>query len=249
MELSIIFSAFLLVFFAELGDKTQLAAFSLSGNGSMWPVFAGSALALTLSTLIAVCIGGGLGSIGPQLMQPIAGGLLIGFGIYTLWPKRDQPVRDFFLALLQLENVERKQVKRLQKEYPGSATRLQQVADDEQTHFKLFKFVLRKKLLQQDDIGSWQPLQKMSETLQEGSGKIPHNPVAVLHRLSMLEQMTVAACKLVLDHLEKESHHNPDGTGQDRELSDILRQIAEEEQSHAALYAGLAAGFEKQEDI
>ena len=45
------------VFLAELGDKTQLATFCLAANRCPWSVFAGSALALVIASLLAVMVG------------------------------------------------------------------------------------------------------------------------------------------------------------------------------------------------
>jgi len=47
------------VFLAELGDKTQIATLMFAGEGktSPWGVFAAAALALVLSTAIAVVLG------------------------------------------------------------------------------------------------------------------------------------------------------------------------------------------------
>lgn len=53
-----IISAFLLVFLAELGDKTQLSTMLLASKSkSIWFVFIGSAAALVLSSLIGVLAG------------------------------------------------------------------------------------------------------------------------------------------------------------------------------------------------
>lgn len=51
---------FLSVFFAELGDKTQLATmlFAAEGKASQWAVFAAASAALVASTAIAVVLGG-----------------------------------------------------------------------------------------------------------------------------------------------------------------------------------------------
>ena len=55
-ELLIIFGS---VFIAELGDKTQIATlmFAADGKATPWGVFAAAALALILSTAIAVLLG------------------------------------------------------------------------------------------------------------------------------------------------------------------------------------------------
>jgi len=55
-----ILSALLVVFLAELGDKTQLSTMLLaSRSNSIWYVFIGSSIALILSSLLGV-LGGSL---------------------------------------------------------------------------------------------------------------------------------------------------------------------------------------------
>jgi putative Ca2+/H+ antiporter (TMEM165/GDT1 family) len=75
-------STFATVFLAELGDKTQLAIVSISGTTSRpGAVFAGSAAALVLASLVGAAAGGSLSSvIPPDALQlaAAAGFLLIG---------------------------------------------------------------------------------------------------------------------------------------------------------------------------
>jgi putative Ca2+/H+ antiporter (TMEM165/GDT1 family) len=78
-----------LLFVAELGDKTQLAIFSLaSKHSSPWTVFVGGSLALTLVTALGVIGGQGLCRIIPQrvllgisAVAFVVMGILIGFDI------------------------------------------------------------------------------------------------------------------------------------------------------------------------
>ncbi|MCS6874948.1 MAG: TMEM165/GDT1 family protein [Pyrinomonadaceae bacterium] len=50
--------AFLTIFLAELGDKTQLAVITMSANTeSKWSVFLGACLALIAVTFIAILVG------------------------------------------------------------------------------------------------------------------------------------------------------------------------------------------------
>lgn len=78
-----------LLFVAELGDKTQLAIFSLaSKRSSPWAVFVGGSLALTLVTALGVIGGQGLCKLIPERVLLaisaaafMAMGILIGFGI------------------------------------------------------------------------------------------------------------------------------------------------------------------------
>jgi putative Ca2+/H+ antiporter (TMEM165/GDT1 family) len=66
MPFALLASTFATVFLAELGDKTQLAIVSISGTTSRpGAVFAGSAAALVLASLVGASAGGSLSSIIP----------------------------------------------------------------------------------------------------------------------------------------------------------------------------------------
>ena len=69
--LALLGSTFITVFLAELGDKTQLAIVSISGTTNRpGAVFAGSAAALVLASLVGAAAGGSLSSlIGPDVLQ------------------------------------------------------------------------------------------------------------------------------------------------------------------------------------
>jgi putative Ca2+/H+ antiporter (TMEM165/GDT1 family) len=63
---SLLASTFATVFLAELGDKTQLAIVSISGTSPRpGAVFAGSALALVLASLLGSAAGGSLTRVIP----------------------------------------------------------------------------------------------------------------------------------------------------------------------------------------
>ena len=83
---------FILIFLAELGDKTQLAAMAKTADspgGSMarWVVFLGASLALVASTFIAVFAGHLLKRVVPdeRYIKIAAGGLFLVFGVMILW--------------------------------------------------------------------------------------------------------------------------------------------------------------------
>ncbi|MEB3333289.1 MAG: TMEM165/GDT1 family protein [Synechococcaceae cyanobacterium] len=75
-------STFFTVFLAELGDKTQLAIVSISGTSNRpGAVFAGSACALVLASLVGAAAGGSLSSVIPTDALQLAasvGFLIIG---------------------------------------------------------------------------------------------------------------------------------------------------------------------------
>lgn len=63
------------IFLAEMGDKTQLAAFALASGSSRWSVFIGASLALVVTTAIAVVTGSLVGRYVPLVWIKRAGGL------------------------------------------------------------------------------------------------------------------------------------------------------------------------------
>jgi rubrerythrin len=83
---------FVLIFLAELGDKTQLAAMAKTadspGNSTArWVVFLGASLALVASTFIAVFLGHLLKSLVPdeRYIKIAAGSLFLVFGFMILY--------------------------------------------------------------------------------------------------------------------------------------------------------------------
>ena len=83
-----LWSIFVTVLLLELGDKTQVATllFAADSHLSRLKVFVASAGALTLSSLLAVLIGGQLSNaLSPRLIKGIAGALFILLGLWTLW--------------------------------------------------------------------------------------------------------------------------------------------------------------------
>ena len=79
-------STFIAIFVAEMGDKTQLAAFAMAGNASSrWTVFIAASLALVATTAIAVLAGGVVGRYIPAIwIRRGAGALFIVMGILFL---------------------------------------------------------------------------------------------------------------------------------------------------------------------
>jgi len=79
-------SAFLMIFLAELGDKTQLSTFAFASQSkSPLSVVLGASLALVLSSLIGVALGGLIGRFVPErVMKVLAAVVFLGFGVWTL---------------------------------------------------------------------------------------------------------------------------------------------------------------------
>lgn len=89
MEWKIFGTAFLTLFLAELGDKTQLAIITLSAKtDSKVAVFLGASLALVLVSLLGVLVGGILSQYVPtEWLQRIVAVAFIVIGILMLLGK------------------------------------------------------------------------------------------------------------------------------------------------------------------
>lgn len=87
MDWRVFFLSFGALFVAEMGDKTQLAVFSLVAESrSPFSVFLGASAALALVTLIGVLFGGIVTRLVPPLYLRLGAGILfVGIGAYTLW--------------------------------------------------------------------------------------------------------------------------------------------------------------------
>jgi Ca2+/H+ antiporter, TMEM165/GDT1 family len=81
------FTAFLTIFLAELGDKTQLATLLMAAESqSPWVVFAGAASALVATSLVGVLLGRWLANrLSPQHLQTATGTSLLLVSVLLLW--------------------------------------------------------------------------------------------------------------------------------------------------------------------
>jgi len=87
VEYKVLFTVFIAVFIAELGDKTQLATmlFAAEKETSKLTVFVGASLALIFASGIGVLAGGIISQyMSPKYLHFIAGIGFIGIGIWTL---------------------------------------------------------------------------------------------------------------------------------------------------------------------
>lgn len=89
MDWKVLGTAFVTLFLAELGDKTQLAVITMTANTeSKVAVFVGASLALVLVSLLGVLFGGILSQYIPtDWLQRIVAVSFIVIGILMLWGK------------------------------------------------------------------------------------------------------------------------------------------------------------------
>ncbi len=89
LKWSAFWTTFSLLVVAEMGDKTQLAVITLTGQtGSPVSVFIGASIALTLVSLLGVAVGAVLGHYLPEkLLHTVAAIAFIVIGVLMLWGK------------------------------------------------------------------------------------------------------------------------------------------------------------------
>jgi len=89
MDWKIIMTTFWAIFIAELGDKTQLAAITMTSKTKLpMSVFIGAVLALATVTLIGVVFGEALVRVVPEnIIKKAAAVVFIIIGILIFWGK------------------------------------------------------------------------------------------------------------------------------------------------------------------
>jgi putative Ca2+/H+ antiporter (TMEM165/GDT1 family) len=87
LEYKVLFTVFIAIFIAELGDKTQLATllFAADKDVSKLTVFIGASLALIVASGIGVLAGGVVSQyVNEKYLHYIAGIGFVGIGVWTL---------------------------------------------------------------------------------------------------------------------------------------------------------------------
>jgi putative Ca2+/H+ antiporter (TMEM165/GDT1 family) len=89
MDWRVFLTTFGVIFFAEMGDKTQLAAMTMAAQTKRpWAVFIAAALALTAVSAIGVVVGGVVGNYIPLIwVKRVAALSFIVIGVLILLGK------------------------------------------------------------------------------------------------------------------------------------------------------------------
>ena len=86
MDLRVLLTTFGIIFLAEMGDKTQIAAMTMAAQTKKpWAVFVGASLALAAVSALGVVVGGVIGDYVPlEWVKRIAAVAFILIGILML---------------------------------------------------------------------------------------------------------------------------------------------------------------------
>ncbi|WP_413390485.1 TMEM165/GDT1 family protein [Prochlorococcus marinus] len=96
MLITLLFTTFVTVFLAEMGDKTQLTTITLSSTTNKpLAVFIGSSVALILATLLGALAGGSIANLIPAfLLKLLSGIVFLIIGIKLLAESRKDSTSD-----------------------------------------------------------------------------------------------------------------------------------------------------------
>ena len=96
MIITLLFTTFITVFLAEMGDKTQLTTITLSSTTNKpLAVFIGSSVALILATLLGALAGGSIANLIPAfLLKMLSGIVFLIIGIKLLAESRKDSTSD-----------------------------------------------------------------------------------------------------------------------------------------------------------
>ena len=102
MILTLLFTTFVTVFLAEMGDKTQLTTITLSSTTNKpLAVFIGSSLALISATLLGVLAGGSIANLIPAyLLKIISGIVFLILGINLLVQNKKELTNNLILEFI-----------------------------------------------------------------------------------------------------------------------------------------------------
>lgn len=89
MDWKVFFTTFVTIFLAEMGDKTQFAAFAASASSkSQWPVLLAVVLALSCAGVLGVLAGKWISEfVSPTSIRYVSGGLFVIVGLWILFSK------------------------------------------------------------------------------------------------------------------------------------------------------------------
>ena len=86
MDWRVLFTTFGIMFLAEMGDKTQLAAMTMAAEKKRpWEVFLGASLALAAVSAVGIIIGTAMGQYLPiEWIKRVAGAAFVVIGVLIL---------------------------------------------------------------------------------------------------------------------------------------------------------------------
>ena len=226
LSVATILSAFAIVFIAELGDKTQLVAFSFTST-SKQPVLIllATASALLTTTVIAAVLGKIASHVVPSFSQYIASGFFIGFGVYILVSRGYPKIRECFVAAVVTQNELVRALPKILRAKGKEEYRILDIVRQDFSHIAFFRHLIRNKKLFADDINEDNRLDGVLNRLKQKYRYEKLSFAEAIHAVIEKEKTELELYELLHRHLDAD-HHD------DVELQDLIQSLAEEERIH-----------------
>jgi len=240
IDIAVIFSTFLVVFFAELGDKTQLVAFSMTST-TKHPllIFIATSLALSCSSVLASLLGGVTANVLPSFTGYISAALFLGFGVYILLSKEPPKIKECFLKSLSLETALIRILPRLLKKLGQYNYQALDILRQEKSHGEIFKVLLKEKKLFTDDINEHKELECHIKELDLNKNIMRMPPNEALDEIIAREEAGMNVYCFILEHLNNESHHD------ETSLEALLKNLINEETAHLQFFRSMKESMQK----
>lgn len=223
-----------MIFLAELGDKTQIAAFSItSRTRATWPVFLGAFFALSFAALLAVLFGKAASSVlPPEYARTIAGTLFLVFGAALLVVRGKKTLRDVLASAMKFEQALEFEYRRLAADAaPEIRAAIDEIVRQEKAHDEYLAALSA----DQSRIGNtaWRDEflgEKVWENAVHFSRPSGADPAAVMANLADMEDIAAGFYGL----LARETV--------DPEMREVFERFAGEERRHAERLRGRVSG-------
>lgn len=231
LSLSLLFTSFFIIFIAEIGDKTQLIAFSLTSTSKKpVAVFIASSGALIVSTSLAALLGKLMSNLIPSYTQYIAVALFIIFGFIIIFTKETPRIKECFLEVVLWENEVVKLLPRLFKKNNIDNLNIVNIMRQERSHAEIFRYLLKKKTLFKDDINTDPQLVGIMENFKKRRNILKMPFQNALSELIEKEEIGISFYSFLYQHLEADHH-------EEKEFQEMLETIIQEEREHIELFA------------
>ena len=233
-SLSLLFTSFFIIFIAEIGDKTQLIAFSLTST-SKKPVvvFIASSGALIVSTFLAALLGKLMSDIIPSYTQYIAVALFIIFGFFIIFTKEIPRIKECFLEVVLWENEVVKLLPKLFKKNSMYNLNIINIIRQERSHADVFRYLVKKKTLFKDDINNDPRLIEIMENFKKRPNILKMSIQNAFKELIKKEKTGISFYSFLYQHLEADHH-------EEKEFQEMLKTLIQEEREHIKLFASYA---------
>lgn len=226
ISLDLVLSAFLLVFVAELGDKSQLVAFSLTASTKRpLRIFLASSSAIVLSSVLGALLGGVASRFVPIVADYAAIALFLGFGLYMIAAREPSLVKQSFIEAVELENRLIRFLPRVFKGENRYDYTILDIVRQEKSHAEVFQTLLNERTLFSDDINEDDELQRIVDDMRVRSKLEKLSFAEALDAFIRKERASLAFFRYLHDHLNRAHHDEP-------ELQRMLANLIAEEEQH-----------------